>query len=203
MGKGRKGPYATITDMTVPIEPPLDPQNENRRAFILSLPMQDVDTVPRQDLARAIRRLWRDPGVKDAVRRSLAREFQLDISAVYFFDAMDRIAAPGYIPTDRNILRCSHVRTAGIPETILRAGELRYRILDVSVAGQRSGKRKWLHCFEDVNALMVVVDLCEYDQMLYEDESVVRCCLFIATPTPFIQPPESNAGDPQTLRFNM
>ena len=31
-----------------------------------------------------------------------------------------------------------------------------------------------LHCFENVTALVFLVSLSEYDQMLYEDESVVR-----------------------------
>lgn len=54
------------------------------------------------------------------------------------------------------------------PET----GELTYKIFDVG--GQRSERKKWIHCFENVTALVFLVSLSEYDQMLYEDESVVR-----------------------------
>lgn len=58
----------------------LAPQNDARRAVVLSLPGQiDADALPA-DVADAIRGLWRDPGVKEAVRRS--REFQLNDSAV-------------------------------------------------------------------------------------------------------------------------
>jgi guanine nucleotide-binding protein G(i) subunit alpha len=57
----------------------LSPQNDARRTVILSLPVQiEGDTMPR-DVADAIRGLWRDPGVREAVRR--AREFQLNDSA--------------------------------------------------------------------------------------------------------------------------
>ena len=41
------------------------------------------------------------------------------------------------------------------------------------VGGQRSERKKWIHCFENVTALVFLVSLSEYDQMLYEDESVV------------------------------
>lgn len=58
----------------------LAPQNDARRVIVLSLPPQiDADSMP-MDVADAIRGLWKDPSVKEAVRRS--REFQLNDSAV-------------------------------------------------------------------------------------------------------------------------
>jgi guanine nucleotide-binding protein subunit alpha len=56
-----------------------------------------------RDVADAVRGLWRDPGVKEAVSRS--REFQLNDSAVYYFNAIERMASPNYVPTDQDILR--------------------------------------------------------------------------------------------------
>jgi len=41
------------------------------------------------------------------------------------------------------------------------------------VGGQRSEQKKWIRCFENVAALVFLVSLSEYDQMLYEDESAV------------------------------
>lgn len=146
----------------------LSPQNDARRSIILSLPPQlEGDVLPR-DIADAVRGLWKDTGVKEAVRRS--REFQLNDSAVYYFTAIDRMAAPGYMPTDQDILR-SRVKTTGITETTFKVGELTYKLFDVG--GQRSERKKWIHCFENVTALVFLVSLSEYDQMLYEDESVV------------------------------
>ena len=75
-----------------------------------------------------------------------------------------------YLPTDQDILR-SRVKTTGITETMFVVGELTYRLFDVG--GQRSERKKWIHCFENVTALVFLVSLSEYDQMLYEDESVV------------------------------
>jgi guanine nucleotide-binding protein G(i) subunit alpha len=61
------------------LEIQLSPQNDTRRATVLALPVQlETDTLPR-DVADAIRGLWRDPAVQEAVRR--AREFQLNDSA--------------------------------------------------------------------------------------------------------------------------
>lgn len=87
-----------------------------------------------------------------------------------YFNAIDRMADPAYLPTDQDILR-SRVKTTGITETMFKVGELTYRLFDVG--GQRSERKKWIHCFENVTALVFLVSLSEYDQMLYEDESVV------------------------------
>lgn len=146
----------------------LNPQNDARRATILALPPQiDSDVLP-SDVADAVRHLWRDSSVKEAVRRS--REFQLNDSAVYYFNALDRMASHHYMPNDQDILR-SRVVTQGITETTFKVGELTYRLFDVG--GQRSERKKWIHCFENVTALVFLVSLSEYDQMLYEDETVV------------------------------
>lgn len=147
----------------------LSPKNDARRSIILGLPGQlEGDLLPG-DIADAVRGLWMDPGVREAVSRS--REFQLNDSAVYYFNMIDRMSASDYLPTDQDILR-SRVKTTGITETTFKVGELTYRLFDVG--GQRSERKKWIHCFENVTALVFLVSLSEYDQMLYEDESVNR-----------------------------
>lgn len=149
----------------------LSPQNDARRSIVLSLPGQLEGEILPRDVGDAVRGLWRDPGVKEAVNRS--REFQLNDSAVYYFNSIERMANPNYLPTDQDILR-SRVKTTGITETTFKVGDLTYKLFDVG--GQRSERKKWIHCFENVTALVFLVSLSEYDQMLYEDESVV--CFF-------------------------
>ena len=60
------------------------------------------------------------------------------------------------------------VKTTGITETTFKVGESTYELFDV---GGRQSER--IHCFENMMALVFLVSLGEYDQMLYEDESVV------------------------------
>lgn len=45
------------------------------------------------------------------------------------------------------------------------------RLFDVG--GQRSERKKWIHCFEDVTAIIFCVAMSEYDQVLHEDETTV------------------------------
>ena len=52
------------------------------------------------ELADAIKALWRDSGVQDCYRR--ANEYQLNDSAAYYFDAIERISAGNYVPTQQD-----------------------------------------------------------------------------------------------------
>ncbi|CAG8440689.1 14564_t:CDS:2 [Cetraspora pellucida] len=76
-----------------------------------------------------------------------------------------------YFPTNQDVLR-SRVKTTGITETTFFIGELTYRMFDVG--GQRSERKKWIHCFENVTAIVFLVAISEYDQLLLEDETVNR-----------------------------
>lgn len=42
------------------------------------------------------------------------------------------------------------------------------------VGGQRSERKKWIHCFEGVTAIIFCVALSAYDLVLAEDEEMVR-----------------------------
>lgn len=83
---------------------------------------------------------------------------------------MDRIWADGYVPNDQDLLR-SRLRTTGITESVFDLGQLTYRMFDVG--GQRSERKKWIHCFENVNCLLFLVAISGYDQCLVEDKDGV------------------------------
>jgi len=42
------------------------------------------------------------------------------------------------------------------------------------VGGQRSERKKWIHCFENVTSIIFCVALSEYDQVLLEETSQVK-----------------------------
>ena len=41
------------------------------------------------------------------------------------------------------------------------------------VGGQRSERKKWIHCFENVTSIIFCVALSEYDQVLLEESQQV------------------------------
>ncbi len=46
--------------------------------------------------------------------------------------------------------------------------------MQIDVGGQRSERKKWIHCFEDVMLLLFLTAVSEYDQVLAEDEFTNR-----------------------------
>ena len=98
-----------------------------------------------------------------------------------FFDDINRLFAKDYIPNDQDVLR-SRLRTTGITETIFELGKLTYRMFDVG--GQRSERKKWIHCFEAVNCLLFLVAISGYDQCLVEDKDAVSLLEPNAPPLP-------------------
>lgn len=111
--------------------PLADGSNAPRAEIILGLPSQvETDRLPRE-VADAIYGLWQDKGVRHCVERS--REYQLNDSARYYFDSIQRMAAPDYVPNDQDVLR-SRVKTTGITETHFQIGELNYKVSKRSAA---------------------------------------------------------------------
>lgn len=43
----------------------------------------------------------------------------------------------------------------------------------LDVGGQKSERRKWIHCFQDVTSILFLVSLSGYDQCLVEDKDAV------------------------------
>lgn len=81
-----------------------------------------------------------------------------------FFDSIKRIGDRDYIPTDEDIIR-ARVKTTGITEVKFNVRDLVYRVFDVG--GQRSERKKWIHCFEGVQCLIFIVAISEYDQVSF------------------------------------
>ncbi|KAF8562425.1 hypothetical protein P879_11046 [Paragonimus westermani] len=145
--------------------------NEERTSdamLVLSYANTDLDDLP-PNLSVALRRLWCDPGVQTAISRS--REFQLNDSASYYLDALDRLSDSSYVPSEQDVLR-TRVKTTGIIETHFSFKGLNIKMFDVG--GQRTERKKWIHCFEGVTAIIFVVAMSEYDLTLAEDQEMNR-----------------------------
>jgi len=116
-----------------------------------------------------IRDLWQDEAILEAFSRSSS--FQLNDSAGYYFDNIERISLPDYVPTPQDVLR-SRTKTTGIIETNFEVQGVSFKMVDVG--GQRSERKKWMYCFQDVTAVIFCVAMSEYDLNLYEDDRTNR-----------------------------
>jgi GTPase SAR1 family protein len=114
--------------------------------------------------AKHILSLWKDNAVQLAYSNRAG--FQLSDSTAYYFGRLTDVVDPHYTPTEQDVLR-TRVPTTGIIETNFEIDGNRFRIIDVG--GQRSERKKWIHCFEGVTAVLFVASISSYDQVLFED----------------------------------
>jgi len=142
------------------------------------------------DIAEHITNLLKDEAIQKTLLRS--SEFLLKDSAPYYFGEVHRLAEPQYIPSDQDILR-SRKKTTAIVETFFEVENTKVRLIDVG--GQRSQRKKWIHLFQDVTAVLFCASLSCYDLNLREDakvnsmddslqlfEEIVNSAWFVKTP---------------------
>jgi GTPase SAR1 family protein len=146
---------------------PMSPENNNYKRLIDEELKGDEEV--DEKLGSALRAIWQDAGIQSTYEARA--NFQLTDSTKYFFDRIEDIMREGYIPSEQDVLR-SRVRTTGIVENEFVIDGNQFKMFDVG--GQRNERKKWIHCFENVTAVLFVAAISEYDQVLYEDENTNR-----------------------------
>ncbi|KAI1716189.1 g-protein alpha subunit domain-containing protein [Ditylenchus destructor] len=95
-------------------------------------------------------------------------EFYVPDNTYYLFSQATRILQPQYRPTERDVIH-ARASTTGVHEIIFVFRKFGIRLIDVG--GQKTERRKWIHCFENVTAILFVVALSCYNQFMEEDPS--------------------------------
>lgn len=150
------------------LELSLLPENKERGEFFIQVNPVEIEEFTEQ-MAEDIKILWADPAIQEAYEKR--NQFQLMDSAAFCFENVDRFKQPDYSPDENDVLHV-RARTTGIIETCFKIKGTPFRMVDVG--GQRSERKKWIHCFEDVTAIIYCVALNEYDMKLFEDDTVNR-----------------------------
>jgi len=116
------------------------------------------------EVGEAISKLWKTKVIQNAFSRR-AEFWNLD-AAPYYFEHVVRFCQEPFNPTEEDCIM-ARVRTTGIVVTEFDEGPVHFSVVDV--AGQRSERKKWIHCFDDVKCLVFVVSLAGYNQVMFED----------------------------------
>jgi len=156
---------AALQKFEIPLE---NPANQSRVDRLLKIPAGGDSW--SKELAEDIKHLWLDTGIKGAFDKR-DDTVHVNDSASYFFDNIDRFMVSNYVPTPDDVLR-ARVRSTGIEEAEFTVEDVSFRMIDVG--GQRSERRKWIHCFEGITAVIFCASLSEYDQKLREDDTQNR-----------------------------
>mmetsp|Transcript_25376 Transcript_25376/g.37370 ORF Transcript_25376/g.37370 Transcript_25376/m.37370 type:complete len:424 (+) Transcript_25376:154-1425(+) len=111
----------------------------------------------------AIQVLWQSNTMKEV----WAKRAQINVIDGHkeYFQNINRIGSPTFRPTTQDIL-LARVRTTTVTMERYRIDGIDFEMYDVG--GQRSERRKWIDCFDGVDAVIFVAALSEYDQQLVE-----------------------------------
>jgi len=143
----------------------LGEDNEIGKTFMLLLDDAEVTGT----VAGYVKKLWANPQIQECwAKRS---SYQVLDCLSYYTAEIDRISAAGYVPTQQDILQ-ARVRTSGIVEEKYVIDGVQFTMFDVG--GQRNERKKWIHAFDNVTAVIFVAAISEYDQVLYEDSQTNR-----------------------------
>ena len=152
---------------------------ENEEAFTKVMEADENDDLDAE-LGAAMDALWKDPGVQATWDRRC--DYQIVESLKYYFKNITRISEPGYMNKDEYTKEeqlqyqqdalLARVRTSGIVTEAYNIDGKMFEMYDVG--GQRNERRKWIHCFENVTAVIFVAAISEYNQKLFEDATTNR-----------------------------
>mmetsp|Transcript_21733 Transcript_21733/g.19167 ORF Transcript_21733/g.19167 Transcript_21733/m.19167 type:complete len:409 (+) Transcript_21733:91-1317(+) len=122
-----------------------------------------ADCEINKEVANKIKIIWNNVDIKKAYddRENLS----IVDSAAYFFNEIDRISSIDYQPTERDILLV-RTPTAGIVSAKFDINGNTFHIYDAG--GQKCERSKWIHCFDNVTAVIFIGSLSCFDQGLYE-----------------------------------
>jgi len=123
-----------------------------------------VGTLMSAEFGKQLMELWKDPAIKKTYENP--SNFQFYDSFLYFFEKLEELLAPNYVPSLQDILR-SRVQTVGMADVKYTIQGRHYHLLDVG--GQRSQRKQWIKYFQDVAAVIFVAAISEYDQVVAED----------------------------------
>jgi len=120
-----------------------------------------------QALGASVATLWGLKALKATFEHRQSR-FSFPDNMDYYFDKANEIMKPDYMPNDEDILK-ARIRTTGLFEMMYERDDNVFKICDVG--GQRSERKKWIHSFEHVAAVIFVGALNHYACVLFEDET--------------------------------
>jgi len=121
------------------------------------------DTEP---LGESLDYLWKLPAIQETFQKK-GMAFSFPDNLEFFYDKCISVMSKSYKPSDEDIIK-ARVRTTGIIHYTYTYQKSTYHITDVG--GQRSERRKWIHQFEGVTAVLFIMALNHYNTVLFEDE---------------------------------
>ena len=140
---------------------------------LANVPVVDQELVARLSAAQAAPIAEQTEALRAAAAvagfHAYRRGFSLELTpmSAYFWDALPRLLANDYLPTDQDIVYCTS-STLGVITYDFSADGTDFHLVDCG--GQCSQRRKWLRYFAPATAVLFVASLDDFWHASQEDE---------------------------------
>eukprot|EP01130_Rhizamoeba_saxonica_P010649 TRINITY_DN437_c0_g4_i1.p1 TRINITY_DN437_c0_g4~~TRINITY_DN437_c0_g4_i1.p1 ORF type:complete len:352 (-),score=70.46 TRINITY_DN437_c0_g4_i1:54-1109(-) len=122
-------------------------------------------------IGEMIHYLYENEPLVKTILKNKSSELSLSKMSKFYFNNVLRFSRNDFYPDHDDIIRAK-IKTSGIITTEFSVEGIKFILMDVG--GQRSERRKWISCFDDVTTVVFLAALDGYDLVLYEDSSVNR-----------------------------
>jgi len=123
------------------------------------------------EVAKTMNKIWSKSKIQEAYM-TYNHLLQIGSNEPYFWEKAKDIAHEDYTPDREDIIRAK-LKTFGILDFEFVYNNCKFNLVDVG--GQRSERRKWIHCFDKVNSVIYLSAIDEYDgKPLFEDDNASR-----------------------------
>ncbi|KAI6191065.1 hypothetical protein M3Y97_00187300 [Aphelenchoides bicaudatus] len=119
-----------------------------------------------EDMITELTRMRMSDFAKEALNK--LNQFYMPDNSKYLFTNASRILNKLYAPTELDVIH-ARASTTGVHEIGFNFRKYYIRLIDAG--GQKTERRKWIHCFENVTAVLFVASLSAFDQFLDEEPS--------------------------------
>eukprot|EP01084_Bolivina_argentea_P084738 153206_1 len=116
-------------------------------------------------LGESINRLWKLKQIQ--IVYSKRQYYSIIENMDFFLSKSSVIFDHKYDPNQEDHLKC-RIRMTGLREATYMINDVRFRLYDVG--GQINERKKWIHLFEGVTAIIFVAGLNHYASVLFEDK---------------------------------
>ncbi|KAI0046307.1 hypothetical protein FA95DRAFT_1403781 [Auriscalpium vulgare] len=136
----------------------VDPGNTDNATWVRSYKLSDEDesNSDHAEAVRAIDGIWHDAAIAKLL--DCAGQFHLVDNAKYFLDAVGRIGAGAYVPTDEDMLKArAPVRSSS--QAQLTMGTLSLHLFEIPMQN-----RHFKHIFDEATSIVFCASLADYDR---------------------------------------
>jgi GTPase SAR1 family protein len=124
-----------------------------------------------QDMGAAVKALWSNSAIREVHAHSIEHGLHIPDNIEYFFDKAEDLAGASYVPSFDDIVRVRD-STKKANHALLEMDGQKIDLIDVG--GQRGMRKKWIKHFDNVDCILFITSMSEFDQQLEEDQSTRR-----------------------------